>query len=239
MVSQVARTKVHRAAEQSNNTDLLSTKKNVIQVSFQDCFFWIGPVYPIKKKVFFLFLLHSFQIFVSILKGKKLTLSEITLREYLQEIITNAFFSSPCLFQDKKKYLDIIHSYMEVHGTVHGTSTVHLPGYVKNHGILSGRDLQFLLRETKVSPPGYKSSYMKKMTLQGNKSVRVRCLLEAHESHKPTPTCFPLTFLKWPRNGGPANLLNIEDTLCLLHIPWPFFFLYVPRLWNLLWEFLK
>lgn len=39
---------------------------------------------------------------------------------------------------------------MEVHGTVHGTSTVHLPSYVKNHGILSGRDLQFLLRETKV-----------------------------------------------------------------------------------------
>ncbi|KAL0160600.1 hypothetical protein M9458_044325, partial [Cirrhinus mrigala] len=50
---------------------------------------------------------------------------------------------------DKKKYLDVIHSYMEVHGTVHGTSTVHLPTYVKNHGILSGRDLQFLLRETK------------------------------------------------------------------------------------------
>lgn len=42
---------------------------------------------------------------------------------------------------------------MEVHGTVHGTSTVHVPSYVKNHGILSGRDLQFLLRETKVSPP--------------------------------------------------------------------------------------
>uniref|UniRef100_A0A8P4K4H1 alpha-1,6-mannosyl-glycoprotein 6-beta-N-acetylglucosaminyltransferase n=1 Tax=Dicentrarchus labrax TaxID=13489 RepID=A0A8P4K4H1_DICLA len=53
-------------------------------------------------------------------------------------------------WKDKKKYLDIIHSYMEVHGTVHGTSTVHLPSYVKNHGILSGRDLQFLLRETKV-----------------------------------------------------------------------------------------
>lgn len=57
---------------------------------------------------------------------------------------------SPCWFQDKKKYLDIIHSYMEVHATVHGTSTVHLPSYVKNHGILSGRDLQFRLRETKV-----------------------------------------------------------------------------------------
>uniref|UniRef100_A0A8C2BDM6 alpha-1,6-mannosyl-glycoprotein 6-beta-N-acetylglucosaminyltransferase n=1 Tax=Cyprinus carpio TaxID=7962 RepID=A0A8C2BDM6_CYPCA len=53
-------------------------------------------------------------------------------------------------WKDKKQYLDIIHSYMEVHGTVHGTSTVHLPAYVKNHGILSGRDLQFLLRETKL-----------------------------------------------------------------------------------------
>ncbi|EMP34748.1 Alpha-1,6-mannosylglycoprotein 6-beta-N-acetylglucosaminyltransferase A, partial [Chelonia mydas] len=52
--------------------------------------------------------------------------------------------------QDKKAYLDIIHTYMEVHGTVHGTSTVHMPSYVKNHGILSGRDLQFLLRETKL-----------------------------------------------------------------------------------------
>ncbi|GAA6086122.1 alpha-1,6-mannosylglycoprotein 6-beta-N-acetylglucosaminyltransferase A, partial [Tachysurus ichikawai] len=52
---------------------------------------------------------------------------------------------------DKKKYLDIIHSYMEVHATVHGSSTVHLPSYVKNHGILSGRDLQFLLRETKAN----------------------------------------------------------------------------------------
>ncbi|XP_077583132.1 alpha-1,6-mannosylglycoprotein 6-beta-N-acetylglucosaminyltransferase A isoform X2 [Stigmatopora nigra] len=50
----------------------------------------------------------------------------------------------------KKNYLDIIHSYMEIHGTVHGTSTVHLPSYVRNHGILSGRDLQFLLRETKL-----------------------------------------------------------------------------------------
>lgn len=54
------------------------------------------------------------------------------------------------MFQDKKTYLDIIHTYTEVHATVHGTSTVHLPSYVRNYGILSGRDLQFLLRETKV-----------------------------------------------------------------------------------------
>ncbi|XP_038607466.1 alpha-1,6-mannosylglycoprotein 6-beta-N-acetylglucosaminyltransferase A [Tachyglossus aculeatus] len=53
-------------------------------------------------------------------------------------------------WKDKESYLDIIHAYTEVHGTVHGTTTIHVPGYVKNHGILSGRDLQFLLRETKL-----------------------------------------------------------------------------------------
>ncbi|KAM3851358.1 alpha-1,6-mannosylglycoprotein 6-beta-N-acetylglucosaminyltransferase A isoform 1-T7 [Vipera latastei] len=53
-------------------------------------------------------------------------------------------------WKDKKSYLDVIHTYTEVHGTVHGTSTVHMPSYVKNHGILSGRDLQFLLRGTKL-----------------------------------------------------------------------------------------
>lgn len=51
-------------------------------------------------------------------------------------------------WKDKNTYLDIIHTYMEVHGTVHEKGTVHMPHYVKNHGILSGRDLQFLLRET-------------------------------------------------------------------------------------------
>uniref|UniRef100_A0A8C5R2L1 alpha-1,6-mannosyl-glycoprotein 6-beta-N-acetylglucosaminyltransferase n=1 Tax=Leptobrachium leishanense TaxID=445787 RepID=A0A8C5R2L1_9ANUR len=53
-------------------------------------------------------------------------------------------------WKDKRGYLDIIHTYMEVHGTVHEKGTVHMPNYVKNHGILSGRDLQFLLRETKL-----------------------------------------------------------------------------------------
>ncbi|OBS72070.1 hypothetical protein A6R68_13353, partial [Neotoma lepida] len=52
-------------------------------------------------------------------------------------------------WKNKKIYLDIIHTYMEVHATVYGSSTKNIPSYVKNHGILSGRDLQFLLRETK------------------------------------------------------------------------------------------
>ncbi|XP_053522777.1 alpha-1,6-mannosylglycoprotein 6-beta-N-acetylglucosaminyltransferase A [Artibeus jamaicensis] len=53
-------------------------------------------------------------------------------------------------WKNKKLYLDIIHTYMEVHATVYGSSTKNIPSYVKNHGILSGRDLQFLLRETKL-----------------------------------------------------------------------------------------
>ncbi|KAG8432244.1 hypothetical protein GDO86_016763 [Hymenochirus boettgeri] len=53
-------------------------------------------------------------------------------------------------WKDKNKYLDIIHTYMDIHGTVHEKGTVYMPNYVKNHGILSGRDLQFLLRETKL-----------------------------------------------------------------------------------------
>uniref|UniRef100_A0AAY4CIJ1 alpha-1,6-mannosyl-glycoprotein 6-beta-N-acetylglucosaminyltransferase n=1 Tax=Denticeps clupeoides TaxID=299321 RepID=A0AAY4CIJ1_9TELE len=61
------------------------------------------------------------------------------------------FLDRCCHFlKTQEFYLDIIHTYTEVHATVHGTSTVHLPSYVKNHGILSGRDLQFLLRETKL-----------------------------------------------------------------------------------------
>ncbi|XP_066879216.1 alpha-1,6-mannosylglycoprotein 6-beta-N-acetylglucosaminyltransferase A-like [Kogia breviceps] len=52
-------------------------------------------------------------------------------------------------WKNKKLYLDIIHTYMEVHATVYASSTKNIPSYVKNHGILSGRDLQFLLRETK------------------------------------------------------------------------------------------
>ncbi|XP_004626430.1 alpha-1,6-mannosylglycoprotein 6-beta-N-acetylglucosaminyltransferase A [Octodon degus] len=53
-------------------------------------------------------------------------------------------------WKNKKVYLDIIHTYMEVHATVYGSSTKNIPSYVENHGILSGRDLQFLLRETKL-----------------------------------------------------------------------------------------
>lgn len=95
-----------------------------------------------------------------------LFLAAVTVSQVARTKVHGPLFSL-CLPKDKKKYLDIIHSYMEVHGTVHGTSTVHLPSYVKNHGILSGRDLQFLLRETKVSQPGCKRSLMKDVNPAG------------------------------------------------------------------------
>ncbi|KAM5126083.1 uncharacterized protein ACOB7L_006381 [Callospermophilus lateralis] len=59
------------------------------------------------------------------------------------------------LSENRKIYLDIIHTYMEVHATVYGSSTKNISSYVKNHGILNGRDLQFLLRETKQVCPGH------------------------------------------------------------------------------------
>ena len=81
---------------------------------------------------------------------------------------------------------------MEVHGTVHGTSTVHLPSYVKNHGILSGRDLQFLLRETKVGPGSFKLSHMKNLNQQGNNISSLTAVKD-----KPSPMFPPCAFLRW------------------------------------------
>ncbi|OCT60972.1 hypothetical protein XELAEV_18046998mg [Xenopus laevis] len=59
--------------------------------------------------------------------------------------------------QDKNTYLDIIHTYMEVHGTVHEKGTIYLPNYVQNHDfngtdspIKSNElDSQFIQRERK------------------------------------------------------------------------------------------
>ncbi|XP_072139204.1 alpha-1,6-mannosylglycoprotein 6-beta-N-acetylglucosaminyltransferase A-like isoform X1 [Mobula birostris] len=53
-------------------------------------------------------------------------------------------------WKDKIPFLDIVRKYAELHGTFHEDYKVVLPKYVINHGILSGHDLQLLLRETKV-----------------------------------------------------------------------------------------
>ncbi|KAK5890700.1 hypothetical protein CesoFtcFv8_014194 [Champsocephalus esox] len=50
-------------------------------------------------------------------------------------------------WEGKTAYLDVIHKYLEIHGTVNRNA---LPNYVKNHGIVKGTDVQALLRQSKV-----------------------------------------------------------------------------------------
>ncbi|XP_076441339.1 alpha-1,6-mannosylglycoprotein 6-beta-N-acetylglucosaminyltransferase A-like [Babylonia areolata] len=55
------------------------------------------------------------------------------------------------MWEGKESYLDVIHNYLQIHGTVYsekGGST--LPPYVVNHGILHGPELHRLLRKAKV-----------------------------------------------------------------------------------------
>lgn len=54
-----------------------------------------------------------------------------------------------CHPQGKTAYLDIIHKYLDLHGTVDKDALI--PGYVRNHGILKGAEVHALLRESKVS----------------------------------------------------------------------------------------
>jgi alpha-1,3(6)-mannosylglycoprotein beta-1,6-N-acetyl-glucosaminyltransferase len=57
------------------------------------------------------------------------------------------------MWKGKQAYLDIIHKYVDVHGTVAlgGKESRIVPSYVNNHDILSGKDLMVLLKESKVS----------------------------------------------------------------------------------------
>ncbi|XP_059199284.1 alpha-1,6-mannosylglycoprotein 6-beta-N-acetylglucosaminyltransferase A-like [Centropristis striata] len=51
-------------------------------------------------------------------------------------------------WKGKRDYLDVIHKYLEIHGTAdHSTD---IPPYVKNHGIIKGTEVQALLRQSKV-----------------------------------------------------------------------------------------
>ncbi|XP_036966646.1 alpha-1,6-mannosylglycoprotein 6-beta-N-acetylglucosaminyltransferase A-like isoform X2 [Acanthopagrus latus] len=51
-------------------------------------------------------------------------------------------------WKDKEAYLDVIHRYLEIHGTVDKSASI--PAYVKNHGIVKGSEVQVLLRQSKV-----------------------------------------------------------------------------------------
>ncbi|XP_047456144.1 alpha-1,6-mannosylglycoprotein 6-beta-N-acetylglucosaminyltransferase A-like isoform X1 [Mugil cephalus] len=51
-------------------------------------------------------------------------------------------------WEGKGAYLDVIHKYLDVHGTVDNSAPI--PSYVKNHGIVKGTEVQTLLRQSKV-----------------------------------------------------------------------------------------
>ncbi|XP_028249403.1 alpha-1,6-mannosylglycoprotein 6-beta-N-acetylglucosaminyltransferase A-like [Parambassis ranga] len=51
-------------------------------------------------------------------------------------------------WKGKTDYLDAIHKYLDVHGTV--DNSIHIPSYVKNHGIVKGTEVHALLRKSKV-----------------------------------------------------------------------------------------
>ncbi|KAL7991752.1 hypothetical protein Chor_016008, partial [Crotalus horridus] len=126
-------------------------------------------------------------------------------------------------WKDKKSYLDVIHTYTEVHGTVHGTSAVHMPSYVKNHGILSGRDLQFLLRGTKLtSQHPYAEVYIGKphvWTVNINDLSEVEQALKAISSQKIEPY-LPFEFTC----EGMLQRMNVfieKQDFCHGQVMWP------------------
>ncbi|TTI92384.1 Alpha-1,6-mannosylglycoprotein 6-beta-N-acetylglucosaminyltransferase B [Bagarius yarrelli] len=56
------------------------------------------------------------------------------------------------MWKGKEKFLEILHRYMEVHGTVYYETQrpPEVPAFVKNHGLLPQQDLQQLLRKAKL-----------------------------------------------------------------------------------------
>ena len=63
---------------------------------------------------------------------------------------TKGYLFEPSL-QDKRKYLDILHEYVEIHATIgDAENKSHIPDYVINHGVLNTKQLYDLLQESKV-----------------------------------------------------------------------------------------
>ncbi|CAL1529052.1 unnamed protein product [Lymnaea stagnalis] len=70
-----------------------------------------------------------------------------------KENIALVYGKNDYMWQDKQAYLDVIHSKLEVHGTVYeepGKKLQNVPSYVINHGIMTGVELHKLLQKTKV-----------------------------------------------------------------------------------------
>ncbi|XP_068602656.1 alpha-1,6-mannosylglycoprotein 6-beta-N-acetylglucosaminyltransferase A-like [Brachionichthys hirsutus] len=52
------------------------------------------------------------------------------------------------IWKGKEAYLNVIHKYLDIHGTVDRSGRI--PRYVKNHGIIKGSEVHNLLRQSKV-----------------------------------------------------------------------------------------
>lgn len=72
-----------------------------------------------------------------------------TLKKKNQAVV---YGKSKFMWNGKEEYLKVISKYVEIHATVYTESggDSGLPSFVKNHGILSGADLQRLLLESKL-----------------------------------------------------------------------------------------
>lgn len=79
----------------------------------------------------------------------KVTSETAALKQVYFSVCNVSIFLSAVILQGKNAYLDVIHNYLDVHGTVDDGTL--LPSYVKNHGIVKGTEVQTLLRQSKVS----------------------------------------------------------------------------------------
>lgn len=86
--------------------------------------------------------------------------------------------------QGKKDYLDVVHKYLDLHGTVDNGAAI--PNYVTNHGIVKGREVHTLLRQSKVCMSG----------------AVALCVLVVCRSYKQNNLFFFLT-----KNSASANMI--------------------------------
>ncbi|MBN3303813.1 MGT5B acetylglucosaminyltransferase, partial [Amia calva] len=75
----------------------------------------------------------------------------ITVKKAHPVLLCNQFGVHSAL-QGKEKFLQILHRYMEIHGTVYYETQrpPEVPAFVKNHGLLPQQELQQLLRKAKL-----------------------------------------------------------------------------------------
>ncbi|CAH3025887.1 unnamed protein product [Porites evermanni] len=100
-------------------------------------------------------------LFLGFVVDKALAVEENRLNSFKQT--TNISSSKPigllyakkaAYLRGRRKYIDVLSKYLEIHGTIAGNGSEDykalVPDYVINHGIMKGGDLQKLLRTAKV-----------------------------------------------------------------------------------------